>query len=84
MFGHFTANLLELNRVIKEMNILQHLICKDIIIVDKLEILALELRYDINDYDSQINLSSTDSQYSILNIDLYYLNNETREFNQVL
>ena len=43
MFGHFTANPLEINRVIKELNILPHLICKDIIIVENKEILASEI-----------------------------------------
>ena len=33
MFGHFTANLIEINCVIKELNILQNFICKDIIII---------------------------------------------------
>ena len=32
MFGYFTASLLEINCVIKELNILQNFICKDIII----------------------------------------------------
>ena len=32
MFGYFTANLLVINCIIKELNILQKFICKDIII----------------------------------------------------
>ena len=32
IFGHFTANLLKLNCVIKELNILQNFICTDIIV----------------------------------------------------
>ena len=45
-------------------------------------ILAFEI--EIRHYDPQVNLSSADFQYGILNLDLYYLKNETKEFHQTL
>ena len=77
------------NCIIKELNILQSFICEDIIInllkikfCTKLGNITSEI--EIRHYDSNINLSSTDPQCSILNLDPYYLKNEAREFHQTL